>query len=438
MLRRRNFIRGRLVSTQKEYISIGGIKVIKGHSSSKLVPEQPFKCFPPEIVYHLRWMAQKYNIGQDMFICGYPGPLRRHLVMAFASLCRLEVEYVNCTRDLTESDLKQRREIEGRNIVFRDQPPIRAALNGRLLVIDGIEHAERNVLPTLNNLLENREISLDDGRFMTNERTAKYLHQSDSLKSGNTDKIISAHPNFRVVALGRSVPPYQGQPLDPPLRSRLQSHFVDDLLPETLTDIFAEDMRRVEDTSKVEEVLQFYESVRAIRQAAFAPSASTDSSASRSRLSSVLPVFSMDSFAHCIALLSRFPALSAREAVERCVPAISWMKPSSLPSLVEDALQRAVTMLGNKSEYQYQGETTLQEGLLPGQHSALKSLLEDLSLGKHVCLFGPRVSTCSSFTIVPQLKHASPLSARTGLRKDLPRAGIVFSCRDPDAVLPAV
>lgn len=33
-------------------------------------------------------------------------------------------------------------------------------------VLDGIEKAERNVLPVLNNLLENREMALDDGRFL--------------------------------------------------------------------------------------------------------------------------------------------------------------------------------------------------------------------------------------------------------------------------------
>lgn len=35
-----------------------------------------------------------------------------------------------------------------------------------MLVIDGVEKAERNVLPILNNLLENREMQLDDGRFL--------------------------------------------------------------------------------------------------------------------------------------------------------------------------------------------------------------------------------------------------------------------------------
>ena len=35
-----------------------------------------------------------------------------------------------------------------------------------MLILDGVEKAERNVLPILNNLLENREMQLDDGRFL--------------------------------------------------------------------------------------------------------------------------------------------------------------------------------------------------------------------------------------------------------------------------------
>jgi hypothetical protein len=44
---------------------------------------------------------------------------------------------------------------------YIDQSPIRAAEKGRVLILEGIEKAERNVLPTLNNLLENREVRLD-------------------------------------------------------------------------------------------------------------------------------------------------------------------------------------------------------------------------------------------------------------------------------------
>ena len=43
---------------------------------------------------------------------------------------------------------------------------MRAALHGRLLILDGIEKTERNVLPVLNNLLENREMPLEDGRLL--------------------------------------------------------------------------------------------------------------------------------------------------------------------------------------------------------------------------------------------------------------------------------
>lgn len=47
-----------------------------------------------------------------------------------------------------------------------NQAAVRAALTGSVLVLDGVEKAERNVLPLLNNLLENREMALEDGTFL--------------------------------------------------------------------------------------------------------------------------------------------------------------------------------------------------------------------------------------------------------------------------------
>jgi len=47
-------------------------------------------------------------------------------------------------------------------------------------VLEGIEKAERNVLPILNNLLENREMQLEDGRFLVAaDRYDKLLQVSD-------------------------------------------------------------------------------------------------------------------------------------------------------------------------------------------------------------------------------------------------------------------
>ena len=90
--------------------------------------------------------------------------MRRWLVYRYCELLNRELEYLSLSRDTTESDLKQRREIVNGTIVYCDQPAVNAAVFGRVLVLDGIEKCERNVLPLLNNLLENREMNLEDGR----------------------------------------------------------------------------------------------------------------------------------------------------------------------------------------------------------------------------------------------------------------------------------
>lgn len=101
--------------------------------------------FSTQSLNQLRWMRQKDLLGQDMFLLGSPGPARRQLVVAFAELTCREVEYLALSRDTTESDLKQRRELRNNSSTYSDAPPVRAALEGRLLVLDGIEKAERNV-----------------------------------------------------------------------------------------------------------------------------------------------------------------------------------------------------------------------------------------------------------------------------------------------------
>jgi hypothetical protein len=49
-----------------------------------------------------------------------------------------EVEYLALTRDTTESDIKQRREIVGGTSLHRDQCAVQAALQGRVLVLEGL------------------------------------------------------------------------------------------------------------------------------------------------------------------------------------------------------------------------------------------------------------------------------------------------------------
>jgi MoxR-like ATPase len=178
-------------------------------------------------------MQQKDQLRQDMFLIGATGALRRWLALHWCAINGRAVEYLALTRDTTESDIKQRREIRhGGTSVYEDQAAVRAALHGRVLILEGIEKCERNVLPVLNNLIENREMALSDGRFIVAPHRLAELHKSKRKKQKK--KLVAAHPDFRVIALGVPVPPYPGNRLDPPLRSRFQASRVDHVPVATL------------------------------------------------------------------------------------------------------------------------------------------------------------------------------------------------------------
>lgn len=74
-----------------------------------------------EAMSHLRWMLQKDILGQDMFLIGKPGPLRRRLALAYLELTNKSVEFVSLSQDTTEADLKQRREIIGGTAKYINQ-----------------------------------------------------------------------------------------------------------------------------------------------------------------------------------------------------------------------------------------------------------------------------------------------------------------------------
>ncbi|KAL0575398.1 hypothetical protein V5O48_000404 [Marasmius crinis-equi] len=170
---------------------------------------------------NLHFMLQKYLMGQDVFLVSQPGPYARRLALTFASIINSEYEYIALHRDVGETELKQGREIrEGGNLVYVDSPAVKAAKHGRLLILEGIEKAERGIMPVLNNLLENREMNLEDGTHIIHP-------QRHALLDDTENKFIPAHKNFRVIAIAAPVPPYPGYPLDPPFRSRFQARFVE-------------------------------------------------------------------------------------------------------------------------------------------------------------------------------------------------------------------
>ncbi|PPR05936.1 hypothetical protein CVT24_006658 [Panaeolus cyanescens] len=179
-------------------------------------------------VDNLHFMLQKYLLGQDIFLVSQPGPYARRLAMTFASVINSEYEYIALHRDVGETELKQGREIrKGGNLVYVDSPAVNAVKHGRLLILEGIEKAERGIMPVLNNLLENREMNLDDGTHIIHPH--RYAQLEVSEKADARKVFIPAHKNFRVIAIAAPVPPYPGYPLDPPFRSRFQARFIDPL-----------------------------------------------------------------------------------------------------------------------------------------------------------------------------------------------------------------
>ena len=207
----------------------------------ELVPERPgLLPATPWVLSHVEWLMRKHLLGQDSFLLGPPGPLRRRIALLFCNLAHLEAEYVSISRDTTEADLKQRREVIRGEVVYVDQAAVRAARHGRVLILDGVERAERNVLPVLNNLLENREMNLDDGRFLVSPSAYDTLLRDHPKSQLDAWRLLRVSERFRVISLGVPSPPYAGSPLDPPFRSRFQVRYVGEMDDATTAAMLAE------------------------------------------------------------------------------------------------------------------------------------------------------------------------------------------------------
>ncbi|CAH1781042.1 unnamed protein product [Owenia fusiformis] len=285
-------------------VSIGDVTVtVKTPKNVELVPTKYLTDpLPQSIARHLRWIMQKDLLGQDVYLIGAPGPLRRTIAMMYLELTKREAEYVSLSRDTTESDLKQRREIKSGTAFYIDQCAVRAAVEGRILILEGIEKAERNVLPVLNNLLENREMQLDDGRFlMAADRYDKLLkdHEKSELDAW---KLVRVNKDFRVIALGLPVPRYRGNPLDPPLRSRFQARDITSLPFKDQIDVLNAVGPRVP-------------SERLSQMLSFATTMLSEESHSMG-----LPDFPIDNLRAVMAILDAMPTTSCQNLLSRLYP----------------------------------------------------------------------------------------------------------------------
>jgi MoxR-like ATPase len=256
-------------------------------------------ALPPSWTSHLRWMLQKDMVLRQDFLLLGPAALasdRRSLAFLYAAVTGREVEYVSLSRDTSDYDLKQRKEVvAGTNhsstagstvtSTYMHQAPVRAALHGRLLILDGLEKAERNVLPTLNNLLENREMSLDDGSMLVSAAVfdQQEQEQAEQQSSHSSVQMHRVHPDFCVAALGSMYADRTTTTsLDPPLRSRFQARLQAPLDPGELLQAIAATSNGRLDESTLKELVYMLTTTTS------ATALGTDTSASTLSLSSIL------------------------------------------------------------------------------------------------------------------------------------------------------
>lgn len=115
------------------YIKIGDTtKEVKKAKATDKVPKGYLSLYggklneSQQFLKNLKWLMQKDELKQDCFLIGSPpGAWRRQLAMYYAELTKREVEYLCLTRDTTESDIKQRREITSGSVIYANQCAVR-------------------------------------------------------------------------------------------------------------------------------------------------------------------------------------------------------------------------------------------------------------------------------------------------------------------------
>ena len=298
------------------------------------------------------------------------------------------MEVVVLSGDTTQSDLTQRKELvsgaqgaaeasgSSTRVEFADQAPVRAALHGRLLLLDGLEKAERNVLPTLNNLLENREMNLEDGRLLVSARRHRELLRARGPAEGApAGLLVPTHPRFRVVALCQPAPPYPGRAVDPPLRSRFQVRRVD--LPdadELCDDLAAAARADGRDDGDVAATLAAFGAAMATTAAADVASASSASSAGGGGGGRAL-VFPSHALSAAARTLARCPEEGARAVLSRAYPPAAATPPDArlegvLGAGVAAASRRAFARACDALGIDGGGDGAAGDGAGPGERGA--------------------------------------------------------------------
>ena len=159
-------------------------------SNPLLVPNPRFEENPGQTKV-MRDILEAHSVGEKaLLICGYQGVGKNKIVDYILKKLNCEREYLQLHRDTTVQSLLTSPSLESGRVVYHDSPLVRAAKEGRILVLDEADKAPVEVVALLKGLIEDGQLSLPDGRMLC----------YDDNCTSNPD-IISIHKDFAIWAL---------------------------------------------------------------------------------------------------------------------------------------------------------------------------------------------------------------------------------------------
>lgn len=185
-------------------ISIGDVvEPVRTPTAPALVPSVLFYDMRQQIAV-LRDMMKAFQMGSHLLLIGNQGVGKNKLVDRFLQLLQIEREYMQLHRDTTVLSLTLQPCVSDGVLVWEDSPLVRAATQGRVLVLDEADKAPLEVVSVLKSLLEDGEMLLADGR--------RILAKHRLVDTTPNPKTLILHDNFRLFALAnRPGYPFLGQ-----------------------------------------------------------------------------------------------------------------------------------------------------------------------------------------------------------------------------------
>jgi MoxR-like ATPase len=172
-------------------------------------------------------------LGRNVAVIGDKGSGKSAFSRHLAAVLDYPVTFVYLYKDMTARELLSRRSTdEEGNTVWLPGPLVRAAVEGSLCVLDGLDRVASSTVSALAQLLQDRDLTLFDGtRLLRLDRYQALLTElgEDELR---LRKVLPIHPRFRVLALAS--PMTRKTPwLTPEILSLFSWHSMPDLSTES-------------------------------------------------------------------------------------------------------------------------------------------------------------------------------------------------------------